>query len=228
MRAWPDTFDFDTDPVCQTQFKPFIKEELASLRAYDDERPDEKTYIFHQHAARVAKDVKKTCQHLGLSDITANNMYWAVLPHDIGKRLLPLDMWDSEEKPTGEIKKVRRMHTLLGVQIVEDLFGDVDHPFKDLMIDIMAHHHEQLDSKGTLGKSGEDLSQPVRLAAIVEAYDGYRIWRPHFGDRDISPPAVLNRMREEKGPEIYDMDLLEAFAEMKINEYNIIKTFEEN
>jgi len=128
MPGWPDTFDFDTDPVCQTQFKPFIKEELASLRAYDDERPDEKTYIFHQHAARVAKDVKKTCLHLGLSSITANNMYWAALPHDIGKRLLPLDMWDSEEKPTGEIKKVRRMHTLLGVQIVEDLFSDVEHP----------------------------------------------------------------------------------------------------
>jgi HD-GYP domain-containing protein (c-di-GMP phosphodiesterase class II) len=227
VTGWPDTFDFDTDQVCQKLFKPFIKEELASLRAYDDERPDEKNYIFHQHAARVAKDVKKTCLHIGLSEIVANNMYWATLPHDIGKRLLPIEMWDSEEKPSGALKKVRRTHTLLGVQIVSELFGDITHPFKALMVDIMAHHHEQLNGGGTLGLNSDKLSKPVRLAAIVEAYDGYRIWRPHFGDRDITPPAVIERMREEKGADIYDLDLLEAFAQMKINEYNTIKNFED-
>ncbi|MFP4312896.1 MAG: HD-GYP domain-containing protein [Alphaproteobacteria bacterium] len=228
MQEWPDTFDFETDEICQTRFKPFIKAELANLRAYDDERPEGKTYIFHQHAARVAKDVKKTALALGQSDIVANNLYWAVLPHDIGKRQLPINMWDSEEKPTGTIKKIRRTHTLLGVQIVEELFPDISHPFKDLMLDIMARHHEQMDGNGTLGFKGEELSLPVRLTAIVEAYDGYRIWRPHFGDRDISPPGVIKRMREEKGAQIYDMALFEAFADMKMQEYVQIKNFEEN
>ncbi len=223
MSNWPDTFDFDTDETCRNLFKPFIKEELASLRAYDDERPDAKTYIFHQHAARVAKDVKKTCLHKGLSEIVANNMYWAVLPHDIGKRLIPVDLWDQDEKPCGMVKKLRRTHTLLGVQIVEGLFPDVKHPFKDLMLDIMANHHEQMDGKGTLGLIGDKISAPSRLAAIVEAFDGYRIWRPHFGDRDISPPAVIQRMRDEKGAEIYDMSLFEAFAEMKMKEYKELK-----
>ena len=227
MSDWPDTFDFESDSVCQSDFKPFIKGELANLRAYDDERPEDKTYIFHQHAARVAKDVKKTALLLGQNDIVANNLYWAVLPHDIGKRLLPVEMWDSEEKPDGTVKKIRRTHTLLGVQIVSELFPDIDHPFKKLMVDIMAHHHEQMDGNGTLGLKGSELSKPVRLTAIVEAYDGYRIWRPHFGDRDITPPGVIKRMREEKGAEIYDMDLFEAFAEMKMKEYKQIKEFEE-
>ena len=227
MSDWPDTFDFDYDETCQKLFKPFIKEELASLRAYDDERPEEKTYIFHQHAARVAKDVKKTALKLGQTEIVANNLYWAVLPHDIGKRQLPVEMWDSEEKPDGSVKQIRRTHTLLGVQIVEELFPEIKHPFKDVMLDIMANHHEQMDGNGTLGVKGEDLSMPVRLTAIVEAYDGYRIWRPHFGDRDITPPGVLKRMRDEKGAEIYDMDLFDAFAEMKMAEYKQIKEFEE-
>lgn len=227
MTDWPYNFDFNTDDVCQNTFKPFIKDELANLRAYDDERPEEKTYIFHQHAARVAKDVKKTALALGQSETVANNLYWAVLPHDIGKRLLPVDMWDMEEKPDGSVKQQRRTHTLLGVQLVNELFPDIKHPFKDLMIDIMANHHEQLDGNGTQGLSGENLSQPVRLAAIVEAYDGYRIWRPHFGDRDITPPAVLKKMREEKGAEIYDMNLFETFAQMKLAEYKQIQEFEE-
>ncbi len=216
---WPDRFDFETDETCKMVFKIFIRAELDHLRSYDDLRPGDKTYIFHQHSVRVGKDIKKTALHMGLGEMIANNLYWAALPHDIGKRLLPPDVWDSEEKPTGQIKKLRRTHTLLGVQIVNEMFPNVHHPFKELMIDIMANHHEQMDGNGTLGLPGDKLSKPVRLAAIVEAYDGYRIWRPHFGDRDISPPAVLKRMREEKGAEIYDMELFTAFEDMKLKEY---------
>lgn len=219
MSKWPDSFDFNTDAVCQDVFKPFIENELKELAAFDARRPADITYIFHEHAERVAKDIKKTCLHMGLGETIANNMYWAVLPHDIGKKNLPLDIWDSEEKPSPQLKKFRRTHTLLGAQVVQEYFPDVHHPFKDLMIDIMRYHHEQMDGQGTHGITGDQLSPPVRLAAIVEAYDGWRIHRPHYGDRDISPPGVLKRMREEKGGEIFDMELFKAFADMKMTEY---------
>lgn len=222
MSDWPDSFDFETDSVCQNTFKPFIRKEMDKLRSFDDERPDEKTYIFHQHAARVARDVRKTALHLGLLENVANNLYWAALPHDIGKRLLPAEIWDSEEKPDDHVKHERRTHTTLGVHIVQDTLGDIDHPFKNLMVDIMDNHHEQMDGNGTHGLAAEQLSNAVRLAAIVEAYDGWRIWRPHFKDRDISPPSVLKRMREEKA-HMFDMSLFEAFAEMKMTEYKKIE-----
>lgn len=217
---WPDNFDLRETPELGERFQSFIHEQLKELEQYDQQRPDDITYIFHEHAERVAGNVKKTCLHMGLGELVAENMYWAILPHDIGKKLLPVDIWDQEEKPDADLKKFRRTHTLLGAQIVEELFHDIDHPFKDLMIDIMRYHHEQMDGNGTHGILGEELSAPVRLAAIVEAYDGWRIWRPHYGDRDISPPGVITRMREEKGAEIFDMTLFEAFAEMKMAEYN--------
>ncbi len=219
-KDWPDNFDFETDETCQNIFKPFIEKEMGELEKYDNDRPDNITYIFHEHAKRVSINMRKTCIHMGLGELVANNMYWAILPHDIGKKNLPLDVWDREEKPTSNLKKFRRTHTLLGAQIVQEYFHDIDHPFKDLMIDIMANHHEQMDGNGTHNIAAEQLSKPMRLASIVEAYDGWRIWRPHFEDRDISIPAVLNRMREEKGSDIFDMDLFEAFAEMKMMEYN--------
>src|SRR5690606_38370109 len=139
--------------------------------------------------------------HIGLGQRVAENMYWAVWPHDIGKKNLPLELWDSDEKPDARLKKLRRTHTLLGAQIANELLPAQyhGHPFHALMVDIMAYHHQQLDGKGTLGIMGDKLSQPVRLASIVEAYDGYSIWRPHFGERDITPEGVLARMREEKG-----------------------------
>ncbi|MEZ5813236.1 MAG: HD domain-containing protein [Alphaproteobacteria bacterium] len=228
ISEWPGGFDLRDTPEIGVRFRGFIEEQMAELKAFDEQRPEGHTYIFHEHAHRVAENVKRTCLHMGLGDLVAENMYWAVLPHDIGKKLLPVEIWDQEEKPDGRVKQYRRTHTLLGVQIVVELLHDIEHPFKDLMIDIMAHHHEQMDGKGTQGVPAEQLSAPVRLAAIVEAYDGWRIWRPHYGDRDISPPGVLKRMREEKGAEIFDMELFEAFAEMKMNDYKEGRILQDN
>jgi len=216
---WPDSFDFKTDEICQNKFKPFIEQQLEELKAYDAQRPDNITYVFHEHAERVANNVKKTCLHMGLGDKVANNIYWAVLIHDIGKKELSINIWDTVDKPTGELKELRRTHTVIATKLVQERFKDIDHPFKNLIIDIMLHHHEQMDGKGTLGIPAAELSAPVRLCAIIEAYDGWQIWRPHYGDRDISNAGVIKRMREEKGAAIFDMELFEAFAEVKIKEY---------
>ena len=96
---WPDSFDFETDETCQQVFKPFIITQLNALKALDDARPSNITYIFHEHAERVAQNIKKTCLHLGLGETIANNMYWATLPHDIGKAALPPHIWDTGVKP---------------------------------------------------------------------------------------------------------------------------------
>ncbi|MGB4106946.1 MAG: HD domain-containing phosphohydrolase [Alphaproteobacteria bacterium] len=226
MSDWPDGYNFDTDELCQSVFLPFILGEMKKLKAYDALRPAGIKYIFHEHAERVARDVEKTCLHMRLSEIVARNMYWASLPHDIGKRLLLPNVWDHEEKPDpdGELYRQRRTHTDLGAdEIVEKEHGDVKHLFKDLMIDIMRNHHERVDGKGYRGLTAEQLSMPVRLAAIVEAFDGLRIRRPHFEpDRDTSIPGVLKRMREEKAGQ-FDVELFEAFAEVKMNEFNVLE-----
>lgn len=217
---WPDSYDFRSDEICQSVFRPFIESELDRLRLYDGGRPADRTYIFHEHAQRVAQDVKNACLHLGLSERVGENMYWAVLPHDIGKRALPVDVWDTEEKPTEELKVIRRSHTEKGADIAREALQNDNHPFKGLMLDIMLNHHEQMDGRGYRGLKAEDLSKPVRLTAIVEAFDGWRVWRPHFGDRDLTIPGVLTRMREEKAQDMFDLPLFEAFADMKMNEYN--------
>lgn len=218
MSQWPEDFNFKTDKTCQGVFKPFILSQLEELKNLDSQRPVATTYIFHEHAMRVAKDVQNTCRFLNLKRKTVDMMYWAVLPHDIGKTRLPIHVWDVSEKPGEDLKKLRRSHTELGAAIVQEKLGGIDHPFKNLMLDIMLNHHEQVDGKGYRGLKAGEISLPVRLAAIVEAFDGWSIPRPHFGDRDISPPAVLKRMRTEKTG-MFDSGMFEAFAEMKMKEY---------
>lgn len=223
---WPDDFDWKDPPETGERLRSFIEMQMAALKAFDHKRQEwvrnnlppryQMTYFFHDHAYRVADDMKKTALYMGLSEQTAENLYWAMLPHDIGKSLLPLHIWDTIEKPERDIKKLRRSHTELGIGIIGEVLGDISHSFIDLMADIMLNHHEQMDGGGYLGKTGDQLSAPVRLACIVESFDGYSITRPHFGDRDISTAGVLKRMREAKGDMFYDMELFEAFAAMKM------------
>ena len=123
-------------------------------------------------------------------------MYWAVLLHDIGKMQLPVEIWDKTEKPSEQMKAFRRNHTRLGAESFARHFKDIEHPFKDLALEIMQNHYEQMDGEGPEKLPAEALSPPVRLAAIVEAFDGWSIPRPHFGERDVKPPAVLKRIKK--------------------------------
>ncbi|MDB2682959.1 HD domain-containing protein [Alphaproteobacteria bacterium] len=220
MSQWPDDFDFDTDETCQSVFKPFIINQIQALESYNAQRPKGHVYQFHKHAERVARNVGKTCVHMGLGKTVANNMYWAVLPHDIGKMSLPVSIWDVDSKPDEFLKSRRRTHTILGKRIVDDLLGQEKHLFKDLMVDIMLHHHEKMDGTGQHGVMDHDLSLPVRLTCIADSYDGWRIRRPHYDKkRDTSPRGVIQRIREEKGEEFFDMEIVDQFEAMKMAEY---------
>ena len=108
MSEWPDSFDLRDEPEIGGRIRSFIDTQMAELAAFDELRPDGHTYIFHEHAQRVAENVKRTCLHMGLGELVATNMYFAVLPHDIGKKNLPVELWDSEEKPDARLKHIRR------------------------------------------------------------------------------------------------------------------------
>ena len=215
-RQWPDSFDFETDETCRTIFRPFIEDSLKKLEILDTRRPADADYIFNEHARRVATDIHAVCMHMGLGPRIAANMFWATLPHDAGKIKLPPHIWDTVDKPDDGLKNLRRSHTLLGVEMAHDQLGFNAHPFLNLMTDIMLNHHENMDGSGYLGKEASQLSTPVRLVSIVEAFDGYSIARPHFGDRDLSPAGVIERMRTQKTGQ-YDPELLEAFASSKLS-----------
>ena len=216
---WPLHFSFDSDDTCQNIFKPYIESQLRKLAAYDALRPDGHAYEFDKHSYRVAEDVKAMCGHLNLPEHIGNNMYWAVLPHDIGKMALPVSIWDTESKPDEHLKRKRRTHTQTGVALINQAFGNVTHPFKDLMLDIILYHHEKMDGTGDLRAPADKLSMPVRLTIICDSFDGWSVKRPHFEpDRDLSVQGVLTRMTDDKGGAFFDMELLESFKEMKLNQ----------
>ena len=208
------------DPLFNDRIRPFIVDHMQILEAYDNLRPKGHPYAFHTHSKRVAENARIVALELGWEEEKADNLYWAAWPHDIGKMRLPVDLWDSKDKPGKQIKAARRSHTLTGVRIIEEHFNDcLDHPFIQLMSEVMLRHHEALDGSGYLGMKKQDLSLPVQIVALVDAFDGWSCWRPHFGKRDISPAGVLKRMRVEKkgqfDPKLVDiLDILQARGDL--------------
>lgn len=199
--------------------KFFIEQQMKNLAVYDSMRPAGHVYEFDLHSKRVATNISLLGKACGYDDNACTALYWATLPHDIGKTMLPAKIWDMDEKPDETQKRERRSHTWRGVQIVRETFGhecDTD-PFLRLMIDIMENHHETMDGKGFLGKSGEQLSTEVRMACICDAFDGWSTARPHFHERDISAKGVIHRMKTEKAGQ-FDEYLLKKFETIVVKE----------
>lgn len=187
-----------------------------ALAAYDALRPAGHPYEFHLHSMRVADNMRDLAMEMDMDIDRVRTLYNATFAHDIGKRLLPIKIWDVAGKPDEETRKARRAHTSMGVRIVDDTFGDDNHdPFLDLMRDLMQNHHEAMDGSGWLGKTGDQLSLEARMLCVCDAFDGYSVWRPHFGTRDISPKAVLHRMGVEKAGQ-FDADILAVFKKVKL------------
>lgn len=202
--------------IVKQKFKDFITCQIEELGRYDAMRPDGHVYEFHLHSERVATMMKAFAVKMGMGDDMAEALYWATLPHDIGKMKLSVNIWDSVDKPTEEQKLLRRTHTTTGIQIMRDEFGDEcdNNTFLALTLDIMENHHECIDGTGFIGKTGDQLSREVLMACICDAFDGWSIARPHFSEqRDISPKGVIHRMESEKNGH-FDTNLLKTFKEI--------------
>lgn len=195
-------------------YKKFITKQIDALSKYDALRPDNHVYEFHLHSERVAQSMKKLSIKMGNDKDISDALYWATLPHDIGKILLPIQIWDLDDKPTEHQRNERRSHTWQGIEIIKNEFGKACNldPFLMLLIDIMKNHHEAIDGSGHHKITGDHMSQEVRMVCICDAFDGYSIKRPHFGDRDISPESVIKRMEVEKSGQ-FDLQILEKFKE---------------
>ena len=201
--------------VVKQRYKNFIEDELAKLAAYDALRPDGHVYEFDRHSRRVAHNTKQLALKAGYDQNHAECLYWATLPHDIGKTSLPVSIWDLPHKPTEKEKALRREHTVKGIDRVRAVFGEECNtdPLLRMMLDIMENHHETLNGTGFLGRTEVELSRDVQMVCICDAFDGWSVPRAHFGNRDTSPAAVIARMKNEKAGQ-FNTSLLNQFSKL--------------
>lgn len=196
----PVDFYFGPDDPHFKEIQTFHDEQMALLR----EKPSlynrapgipSKTYM---HSLRVAEDVRTFALFLGLSRQVADNLFWAVQLHDIGKLDVPVEILNKPDKLTPEEFAEMKRHTEYGAKRIKSL--DVKHPILKLAGDIAKYHHERSDGKGYYGLSGKDIPYRVRLVQLCDIYDAVSAPRSYRMEKDqLSPYDTMRNMLDPHG-----------------------------
>jgi len=161
-----------------------------------------------KHSDRVEKVAKLLSEKMGFSYERKYKLSVACILHDIGK--VGIDnriVYKPGKLDEEEIKQIRQ-HSVLGANIVKDLYG--------IAIDkIIRHHHERWDGKGYPdGLKGEAIPLESRIIALSDAFDSMIANRPY---RKGLPLTAVQKEIEENAGTQFDPYMAKLFLE-SINE----------
>jgi len=106
----------------------------------------------------------------GLEAESLNRLGLGLLFHDIGKQRIPKKVLIKKPPLTPPELKLLQLHTKYGVDMISRQVPD----FPAESLEIIGQHHETVDGKGyPAGLKDEQIPLPVKLAAVVNAYDNY-------------------------------------------------------
>lgn len=223
-----ESYDAANDPIL-TPIWPKIASELWAEIGNYGAKTNNYGEVMHGHLERISADGRDFMKTLGYSDHAANNFYDAFKLSDIGKLHPDYDIgiWSLPHRPTEEERIEKRKHTLRGIDYLENAYKRygvpedfLQHPhIKTVIPSLMLYHHERLDGKGYSNKKADELGKTIRMACIVDAYDGDRIQRPHQPAKR-TPLEAIERMlaygEDKKYQGAFDTELLESFKSYKV------------
>jgi putative nucleotidyltransferase with HDIG domain len=136
---------------------------------------DAKDGYTKDHSYRVASYAVAIAKELGWKKKDVEGIYIAGLLHDIGKIIIDTTVIRKGEKLTpNEMTEIRK-HP----QISYDILSKVRFPWKNIDY-FVRHHHERMDGTGYPDALiSEELSEGVKILALVDAFDAMTTDRPY-------------------------------------------------
>jgi len=155
----------------------------------------EATHKYNEgHIQRVATMAMEIGKRLGMQKDDLESLKLGSMLHDIGKIGIPRQILNKPSRLTDHEQKVIKKHVQTGYNICLPLQKNLD-----ATLEIIRHHHERLDGSGYPdGLSGDQISLPVRIMAVVDMYDALTTKRPYrkANSRDESLAIVEENARE--------------------------------
>ncbi|NOU52397.1 HD-GYP domain-containing protein [Pseudoalteromonas sp. JBTF-M23] len=163
---------------------------------------DKDAYLL-EHSINVAILIGIFAKHLSFDRALIEQVTTGALLHDIGKIQVPDEILNKPGTLTHDEYEVMKQHARFSYDIVANA------NLGDMATEIAGFHHERLDGSGyPYGKSADELSQYVRMIAIVDTYDAITADRVYKSSK--TPVAAFKVLREHV-PHHYDETLLNAF-----------------
>lgn len=161
---------------------------------------DEYTFV---HSVSVCALMMTLGRHVGCDEQSVRQLGIGGLLHDIGKMAIPDATLKKPMRLTPDEQALVRTHPEQGYRVLQ-ASSDVS----QIVLDVTRHHHERFDGTGYPSRlGGEQLTLPMRIAAICDVFDAVTADRPY--KRAWSPAEAVTRMWEWDGH--FDRELLFAF-----------------
>ncbi|HEX5565267.1 MAG TPA: HD-GYP domain-containing protein [Sporosarcina sp.] len=189
-----------------THFEPgFFETILLQEEADEIESVDGYTFM---HSNRIKDYSIEVWKKLGLPKEKLSILRWGAYFHDIGKRVVPLEILNKPGPLTPEEHEIMKAHTVKGAELMRN------HEVKWLKdaAFIVEQHHERFDGNGyPYGLKGDEISIEAAIVSVVDAFDAMttdRVYR-----KSLSISDAIQELIDGKGEQFHPR-VVDAFLEV--------------
>ena len=202
---------------------------LRRMKNYNSEIVTSFATLVESRDSSTGSHVKRTKSYVKilLDEIKTNNLYSSIMTkdfedkmmnaapmHDIGKISIPDTILQKPGKLTDEEYSVMKKHSVLGGEIIQEIFKDMDDKeFLNIAYDVTRYHHEKWNGNGyPEGLMGKEIPFSARIMAIADVFDAISAKRCY---RDAMPlDKCFAIIKEGKGVD-FDPVLTDLFLNAK-------------
>ena len=202
---------------------------LRRMKNYNSEIVTSFATLVESRDSSTGSHVKRTKSYVKilLDEIKTNSLYSSIMTkdfedkmmnaapmHDIGKISIPDTILQKPGKLTDEEYSVMKKHSVLGGEIIQEIFKDMDDKeFLNIAYDVTRYHHEKWNGNGyPEGLVGKEIPFSARIMAIADVFDAISAKRCY---RDAMPlDKCFAIIKEGKGVD-FDPVLTDLFLNAK-------------
>ena len=214
---------------------------LRRMKNYNSEIVTSFATLVESRDSSTGSHVKRTKSYVKilLDEIKTNNLYSSIMTkdfedkmmnaapmHDIGKISIPDTILQKPGKLTDEEYSVMKKHSVLGGEIIQEIFKDMDDKeFLNIAYDVTRYHHEKWNGNGyPEGLVGKEIPFSARIMAIADVFDAISAKRCY---RDAMPlDKCFAIIKEGKGVD-FDPVLTDLFLNAKEKVEKVCKEYQE-
>ena len=214
---------------------------LRRMKNYNSEIVTSFATLVESRDSSTGSHVKRTKSYVKilLDEIKTNSLYSSIMTkdfedkmmnaapmHDIGKISIPDTILQKPGKLTDEEYSVMKKHSVLGGEIIQEIFKDMDDKeFLNIAYDVTRYHHEKWNGNGyPEGLVGKEIPFSARIMAIADVFDAISAKRCY---RDAMPlEKCFAIIKEGKGVD-FDPVLTDLFLNAKEKVEKVCKESQE-
>lgn len=214
---------------------------LRRMKNYNSEIVTSFATLVESRDSSTGSHVKRTKSYVKilLDEIKTNSLFSSIMTkdfedkmmnaapmHDIGKISIPDTILQKPGKLTDEEYNVMKKHSVLGGEIIQEIFKDMDDKeFLNIAYDVTRYHHEKWNGNGyPEGLVGKEIPFSARIMAIADVFDAISAKRCY---RDAMPlDKCFAIIKEGKGVD-FDPVLTDLFLNAREKVEKVCKESQE-